>query len=50
MLSCELDCLEEAVSHQPHDGRGQRQLVPAFVGTDRSETIWSETMFLYCLM
>ena len=28
---------------------GQRQLPPSFVGTDRSYTIWSETMFLYCL-
>ncbi|MDD6228691.1 MAG: hypothetical protein PUA94_06690 [Bacteroidales bacterium] len=31
----------------PIDGRGQRQLAPAFVGRDRSDTPWSETMFLY---
>ena len=29
---------------------GTAKLAPAFVGTDRSDTTWSETMFLYCLM
>ena len=28
---------------------GTAKLTPAFVGTDRNYTIWSETMFLYCM-
>ena len=28
---------------------GTAKLAPAFVGRDRSDTTWSETMLLYCL-
>ena len=28
---------------------GTAQLAPAFVGRGMRDTIWSETMFLYCL-
>ena len=28
---------------------GTAQLTPAFVGRGMRDTIWSETMFLYCL-